>query len=118
MLREVRGGLAEPEVQPILSGAICSVLLYVGLVDVCATCWWEISNVCSLCLRDLPTLILVHALSDKETKMEMNKGSTSLNTREPKTYLLSLLLNYYFSINLLCLFLFVHQSFYTQARLR
>jgi hypothetical protein len=35
----IRGGLAKPEVQPILSGAICPVLLHVGPVDVCATFW-------------------------------------------------------------------------------
>ena len=35
----IRSGLAKPEVQRILSGAICPVLLHVGPVDVCATCW-------------------------------------------------------------------------------
>ena len=48
----VRGGLTKPKVQPILPWAICPVLLHVGSDDVCATCWWEISNVCSSCLRD------------------------------------------------------------------
>ena len=24
------------------------------IIRCCATCWWEISNVCQLCLRDLP----------------------------------------------------------------
>jgi hypothetical protein len=57
-LRGVRDGLAKPEVQPILFGAICSVLWHVGSFDFCATCWWEISIVCLLCMRDLPPLIL------------------------------------------------------------
>ena len=33
-LRGVRGGLAKSEVQPILSGAICPVLLHAGSVQV------------------------------------------------------------------------------------
>ena len=42
----IRGGLAKPEVQPILYGAICPVLLHVGSSEGCAMCWWEISNAC------------------------------------------------------------------------
>jgi hypothetical protein len=51
---------------PILSGAICPVLLHVVLSDGYATCWWEISNVCSSCMRGLPTLILVSIYLIKE----------------------------------------------------
>jgi hypothetical protein len=51
---------------PILFGAICPVLLHVVLYDGCATYWWKISNVCSSCMRGLPTLILVSIYLIKE----------------------------------------------------
>ena len=35
----IRGGLAKLKVQPILSEAICPILLHVGSIDVCATFW-------------------------------------------------------------------------------
>jgi hypothetical protein len=59
------------------SFAICPILLHVGSVDVCATCWWEISNVCLSCLRDPPILIVVLLLFNKEKQKETDKGSTS-----------------------------------------
>ena len=57
-----RCGLAKPKVQPILYKTIfspfcMSIVVEEGVkwsIDVCATCWWEISNVCSSCLRNLP----------------------------------------------------------------
>ena len=55
----IRGDLVEPEVQSIPSGAIHPVLLTCWIARCCATCWCEISNVCSYCMRDHPTLILV-----------------------------------------------------------
>jgi len=42
------------------------VLLNVGTIDVCATCWWEILDVCLSCMRDLPTLIFVPVYLIKE----------------------------------------------------
>ena len=59
--------------------------------------------------RSSPHLFLYMFLFNKETKYATNKGSTSLDTREPKTSLLLLFIIIY----LLCLFLFVHKSFYS-----
>ena len=52
-LQKVRDGLVKPEVQPILSGVICFVLLQVGSFGVVQHVR-EISSLWLLCLRDLP----------------------------------------------------------------
>ena len=73
-LQGVRDGLAKPEVQPILSGAICSILLLVRSFDVvqcvggrsrmCVRHAWEIS----------PTLIVVLGFYlTKKSKMKQTR---------------------------------------------
>ena len=52
------------------------MLLHVGPVDVCATCWWKISNLCLSCLRDLPTLVVVPAFI--LTKINKKKQARAL----------------------------------------
>ena len=47
-------GVRDGFTKPIHSRTICLSFSHVGSFDVRATCWWEISNVCSSCLRDLP----------------------------------------------------------------
>ena len=80
------GDLAKPEVQPILSEVIYFVLLQVGSFGVVQRVG-EISSVWLLCLRDLPTLILIPAfIQTKRNKAETNNGSAGLNTGEPKFY--------------------------------
>ena len=137
-LWEVRDGLAKPEVQPILSGIICFVLLQVGSFGVvqhvggrsqtCVSYAWEIS----------PTLILVPVYLIKEK--QRRKQTRALPVWAPGSlnhfiiiaifilFLLLLLYYYYYyiiiiiillllSISLLLyIFLFVHQTLYTQTR--
>jgi hypothetical protein len=82
-LRWIRVGSAEWEVQLTHFGAFCPALLQVWSVDVCATCWWEILNACSLCMRDLPHTYSCTCFysNKKKTKVEINMGSTDLTSR-------------------------------------
>jgi hypothetical protein len=66
-LRGVRDGLAELEVQSILSAAFGHVLLHNDCLMFVQHAG-EISNVWLFYLRDLPTLILVPALLNSKTK--------------------------------------------------
>ena len=52
-LRRIRNGLAEPEVQPILSGIICPVLLHDVLCDV----------LCNVLVGDLKCIFVMHERS-------------------------------------------------------
>ena len=62
----VRNGLAKPGVQPILSKAICSVLLCVRSFDVVQRVRGK-SRMCVSYAREIsPTLILVPVLFDKK----------------------------------------------------
>ena len=76
------------KVQLIPSEAICPALLHDFTVRYCATYWQEISNVRSLCLRDLPHTYFVPALfstkKQKTKETETSKGSTGMNTGEPE----------------------------------
>jgi len=107
-LREVRDGLTKTEVQPILSKVICFVLLQVGSFGV-VQCVGEISSVPLLFLRDLPHTYFVPALfstkKQKTKETETSKGSTGLNTEEPK------FINYY---NCFILFYLFTQLFIIQ----
>ena len=105
----IRGGLPKPEVQPIHSGAICPVLLANQIVQDCATCWQEISNVCVSCLRDLPHTYFFCTcfIRQKETTVETNKGSPGLKTRELKSFYY-----YYCLLIIVYIFLSVHLTYY------
>ena len=82
-LRGVRDGLAELEVQSILSRAFGPILLYDDCLMLCNM--WGRSRMCGCSAWEIsPTLILVPALLNSKTKT--NKGSTSWNTGEPKLY--------------------------------
>ena len=62
-----------------------------------------------------PTLILVPVYSTK-TKWKQTRALPAKTLLSLK--LIIIIIKLLLSINLLCLFLFVHQCFYTQARLR
>ena len=69
--------------------------------DSCASCWWEISNVCVSCLRDLlHTYFCTCFTQTKRNKGGNNKGSTSLNTEEPKSF-------YYYYLLIINIFLYL-----------
>ena len=73
------------------------VLLNVGTVDVCAMCWWEILDVCSLCMRDLThTYSCTCLFNQRKTKKETNTSSTGLSMREPKSFYYYYYYYYYF----------------------
>ena len=77
-------GLAKPRVLPILSEAICSVLLRVRSFDV-VQCVGGRSRMCVSYAREIsPTLILVPILFDKEKqKWKQTRTLPVENTREP-----------------------------------
>jgi hypothetical protein len=62
----VRNGLAKPRVQPILSKAICSVLLLVRLFDVVQRVGGRSRMYVSYAREISPILMLVPILFDKE----------------------------------------------------
>jgi hypothetical protein len=80
----VRNGLAKPGVQPILSKAICSVLLRVRSFDVVQRVGRR-SRTCVSYAREIsPALILVPVLFDKEKqKWKQTRALLVENTREP-----------------------------------
>ena len=78
-------------------------------LGLCSVLVGDLKCECFVLERSPAHLFLYLFLFNKETKYAANKGSTSLNTGEPKTSLLLLFIIIY----LLCLFLFVHQSFYS-----
>ena len=68
--------------------------------------------------RSSPHLFLYMFLFNKETKYATNKGSTDLNTREPKTYLfLLLLLSIYYVYFYLFTNLFILKQGYDEVAL-
>ena len=79
----VRNGLAKPGVQPILSKAICSVLLCVRSSMLCNMLGK--SRMCVSYAREIsPTLILIPVLFDKEKqKWKKTRALPVENTREP-----------------------------------
>ena len=103
----VRGGLSKPKVQPILSWAICPVFLHVGSVDVCAMCWWEISNVCSSCLTDLPhTYYYTCFYLTKKNKR--NRQARALPAWTPR----SLKLIYYYYCSFFVIYYYYYYYYY------
>jgi hypothetical protein len=72
-LWKVRDGLAKPEIQPIIPGVICFVLLQVESFGV-VQCVREILSVWLLCLRDLPHTYSCTCLLDKETKGKQTRA--------------------------------------------
>jgi hypothetical protein len=70
----VRNGLAKLGVQPILSKAICSILLRVRSFDV-VQCVGGRSQMCACRAREIsPTLILVTILVNKENKKKQTRA--------------------------------------------
>ena len=73
---------------------------------------------CSSCLRDLPhTYSRTYLFKQKEIKVETNKGSADLNTREPKLFITFLLLLETSLPNFLLLLLLLLYIFYLFTRL-
>ena len=73
----------------------------------CATCWWEISSVCSLCKRDLPhTYSCTYLFNQRKTKKKTNKGSTGLSIGEPKSYYYFLFFYFIITINIFLFYVF------------
>jgi hypothetical protein len=100
---------------PLLSHLFCP--LHVGSVDVCATCWWEVSNVCLSCLRDLPhTYCCTYFyLTKKKTKKRQTRALPvetlgSLNFVIIIIIVLFLLFIILFCIFLICLILIFQNS--------
>jgi hypothetical protein len=98
-----RCGLAKPKVQPNLSKTINLILLQFGPFDAVQRVG-EISSGWLFCLRDLShTYSYTCFIFNKETKQkekETSKGSTGLNTEEPK-FIINLLISFLFLFNFL-----------------
>jgi len=81
------------------------------------SCMVDLPRLCNVLVGDLKSVFVMHERSpphlflymflfNKETKYATNKGSIGLNTGEPKTYLLLLLL--YLSIYYVYFYLFTN----------
>jgi hypothetical protein len=94
-----RCGLTTPKVQPIHSEAICHVLLHDDRPMLCNVLVENLEYERVELERSPPHLFLYPFLFNKENKT--NKGSTSLNTREPKFYC------YYYLLFIIIIFIYI-----------
>jgi hypothetical protein len=115
-LRRVRDGWTKPKVQPILFGAICSVLLHDGSFGFVQRLVGDLECVRVMFEGSPPHLFFyTYFIQQKETMVETNKGSPGLNTGELKSfyyYYCLLIIVYIFkcSPNILLLFLVLAQA--------
>ena len=103
-LWEVRDGLAKPEVYPILSRAIYSVLLHVGCFDIvqhaggsrmCVSYAWEIS----------PTLIVVPAIYLTKKNKKKHTRALPVETLESLNFII--IITFTFVIYYYCYYYFL-----------
>jgi hypothetical protein len=66
---ENQSGLAKPLGSSVQSFCMMYCMMF------CAMCWWKISSVCLLCMRDLPhTYSCTYLFNQRETNVETKQG--------------------------------------------
>ena len=91
----VRDGLTKPKVQPILSRAICFVLLHDGSFGFVQRLVGDLECVHVVLEESPPHLFFcTYFIRQKETMVETNKGSPGSNTGELKSFYFFIIIVY------------------------